>query len=266
MNTKLLLKLIVMLSILSSWQCQSFIRRSSVISHQLSSRAFSSTSISAFQSIKPNVIYTSDEQIIKKSKFVGLAKQAKTFNEAQLFINEVKEKLHPKARHWCYAFVGSDDSSSSPSSSNQQPHISSQRIQDDGEPSGTAGQPIYSAITQSNNLTNTVVVVVRYYGGIKLGAGGLIRAYGGAARAVLDDVDRIVIADTVILVVKLEATDAHCIYDIVHRVTDCEIIEGITDGDRKESIIVEVARDKEEMFRGKVMEGTSGRGEVIYNV
>ncbi|MFK8101744.1 MAG: YigZ family protein [Saprospiraceae bacterium] len=102
----------------------------------------------------------------RASKFLAYAYPVYTEEEWQAAIYEVK-KLHPKARHFCYAYrLGLD---------NQQ-----FRANDDGEPSGTAGRPILGQI-DSFGLTNVIVVVVRYFGGTKLGTSGLINAYRQAA-------------------------------------------------------------------------------------
>eukprot|EP00527_Entomoneis_sp_CCMP2396_P006449 CAMPEP_0198155384 /NCGR_PEP_ID=MMETSP1443-20131203/69106_1 /TAXON_ID=186043 /ORGANISM="Entomoneis sp., Strain CCMP2396" /LENGTH=301 /DNA_ID=CAMNT_0043822131 /DNA_START=102 /DNA_END=1008 /DNA_ORIENTATION=+ len=118
------------------------------------------------------------EHEVKKSRFIGYAKHVSVWNEASDFISEVKQ-LHPKARHWCYGFRvgggGGQETLGEPLN---------ERSSDDGEPAGTAGAPILGAI-QGEELTNVICIVVRYSGGIKLGAGGLIRAYGTSARQVL---------------------------------------------------------------------------------
>lgn len=108
------------------------------------------------------------EQVIKKSRFIGIAKHCTSWKDAQNIIKEVNDN-HPKSRHICFAFVSSG---------------SEERCSDDGEPTGTAGQPILGGI-KGEGLSDTLCMVVRYSGGIKLGAGGLIRAYGGTARLVL---------------------------------------------------------------------------------
>jgi len=107
---------------------------------------------------------------IKKSRFIGYAQHVECWDDAKGYIQEIKEE-HPKARHWCFGFRCGINPVN-------------ERSSDDGEPSGTAGQPILNAIS-GEGLSDTVCVVVRYFGGIKLGAGGLIRAYGAAAREVL---------------------------------------------------------------------------------
>lgn len=109
----------------------------------------------------------------KGSKFISYAFIVKSEKEANKFLNSVK-KLEKNARHFCYAYVISPDKSIIKSN-------------DDGEPSNTAGKPILGQIN-SNNLTNCLIVVVRYFGGIKLGITGLIRSYkNAAANAILNN-------------------------------------------------------------------------------
>jgi len=115
------------------------------------------------------------EEVIKKSRFIGLASHCTSWDEAQAILESVR-KDHPKSRHVCFGFV----SSSSPGNQG----VGTERCSDDGEPTGTAGVPILGAI-KGEGLSDTICVVVRYSGGIKLGAGGLIRAYGGTGRLVL---------------------------------------------------------------------------------
>ncbi|MFS0750790.1 YigZ family protein [Oceanobacillus sp. 1P07AA] len=104
-----------------------------------------------------------DEITIQKSRFIGHVKRVETEEDAQKFIQEIKKK-HYNATHNCSAYmIGEND------------HI--QKANDDGEPSGTAGVPILEVL-KKKGLKDTAVVVTRYFGGIKLGAGGLIRAYG----------------------------------------------------------------------------------------
>lgn len=108
------------------------------------------------------------EIVIKRSQFIGYAKPAETEEEAAAFIDEIKQK-HKQATHNCSAYiVGERDQH--------------QKASDDGEPSGTAGKPILEVI-KNKQLKNTVVVVTRYFGGILLGAGGLVRAYTDGAVA-----------------------------------------------------------------------------------
>jgi len=107
-------------------------------------------------------LYTAEE-IVKKSRFVGYATHCTSWDEAQTIL----DADHPKSRHICFGYMSGG----------------TERSSDNGEPSGTAGLPILNAV-KGENLSDTLCIVVRYFGGIKLGAGGLIRAYGGAARLV----------------------------------------------------------------------------------
>jgi uncharacterized YigZ family protein len=110
----------------------------------------------------------SAEIVIEKSRFIAYLSRAKTAEEAQAFLDRIRQQ-HREATHHCSAYVIG-------------PGGAQQKANDDGEPSGTAGRPILEVI-KKNGLTDTVAVVVRYFGGIKLGAGGLIRAYSQAAKA-----------------------------------------------------------------------------------
>lgn len=112
------------------------------------------------------------EYVIKKSKFIARAVHITTEEEAQAYLRDGK-KQYWDARHNCYAYqLGMN--------------FEKQKSSDDGEPSGTAGKPILEVL-KNKGITNTLIVVTRYFGGIKLGTGGLIRAYGTAAVAALDN-------------------------------------------------------------------------------
>ena len=112
------------------------------------------------------------ESLVKKSRFIARAARVENREQAMAFITAIKKDF-PDARHYCWAYVLGDPQASAGAAAN-----------DDGEPSGTAGRPILNVI-QHKGIGDVIVVVVRYFGGIKLGAGGLVRAYGGAAEAVL---------------------------------------------------------------------------------
>jgi len=108
----------------------------------------------------------------KNSKFFGTAFPVATEEEAKVHIEDLKKKHH-QASHWCYAWrIGKENHQF--------------RANDDGEPSNTAGMPIYGQIL-SFDVTNILIVVVRHYGGIKLGVGGLINAYKTAAQMALEN-------------------------------------------------------------------------------
>lgn len=108
-----------------------------------------------------------DEIIIEKSTFIGYAKPIKTEEEAIEFVNEIKKK-HKDATHNVWAYTIGEN-------------MNIQRYSDDGEPQGTAGIPTLEVI-KKEDLRDVVVVVTRYFGGIKLGAGGLVRAYTKGAK------------------------------------------------------------------------------------
>ncbi|MBM7577779.1 YigZ family protein [Jeotgalibacillus terrae] len=103
------------------------------------------------------------EIVIQKSRFITYTKRTETEEEAQAFIQEIKKK-HSSANHNCSAYMIGE-------------HDLIQKANDDGEPSGTAGVPMLEVL-KKQGLKDTTVVVTRYFGGIKLGGGGLIRAYG----------------------------------------------------------------------------------------
>uniref|UniRef100_A0AAU2VZC2 YigZ family protein n=1 Tax=Streptomyces sp. NBC_00008 TaxID=2903610 RepID=A0AAU2VZC2_9ACTN len=111
------------------------------------------------------------ETEINRSRFICALAPAATEQEAQDFVARVR-KEHPAASHNCFAYVIGADASV-------------QKASDDGEPGGTAGVPMLQMLTR-REMRYVVAVVTRYYGGVKLGAGGLIRAYGGVVGEALD--------------------------------------------------------------------------------
>ena len=129
------------------------------------------------------------ENVISKSRFIAYIKPVSTENEAKAFIDEIKIK-HKDANHNCSAYtVG--------------PEMNIQKANDDGEPSGTAGIPMLE-ILKKLEIHNVCVVVTRYFGGIKLGAGGLIRAYSGAVRDVIYDMGRVELREAIPVTVTLD--------------------------------------------------------------
>ena len=112
---------------------------------------------------------TSAEIVEKKSKFICNVFHVESIDEAEKYICEIKKKYHD-ARHNCYAYSIENEITKS---------------SDDGEPSGTAGVPILN-ILKGKNLSNIIVIVTRYFGGILLGTGGLVRAYSEATQKALD--------------------------------------------------------------------------------
>ncbi len=113
---------------------------------------------------------------IKKSRFIAIAAHVVSKAQAKAFLAEIKRD-YPDARHHCWAYVLGN------------PHsAASAAMSDDGEPGGTAGKPILNVI-QHKKIGDIMVVVVRYFGGIKLGAGGLTRAYSSATEKLLSQIE-----------------------------------------------------------------------------
>ena len=115
------------------------------------------------------------EIIIKKSRFIALIEHAPSPEVAHAFIQAIRQR-YPDAGHVCYAFIAGEPGCT--------PHVG---FSDDGEPNGTAGMPMLNVL-QHGEIGELVIAVVRYFGGIKLGTGGLARAYSSAVNAVLDEV------------------------------------------------------------------------------
>jgi len=161
------------------------------------------------------------EQNIKHSRFIGRCQRADTPGLAMEFLASVSE---PKANHNCFAYrIGGD-----------------YRFSDDGEPGGSAGRPILTAI-ESSELDHVVVVVIRYFGGIKLGVGGLVRAYRGAAAACLDAAQHIVIRPPVCLEIDLPLAVSGAALSMIHHLGATE--QDVTvSGDRYRSRLY-VSRD-----------------------
>lgn len=113
------------------------------------------------------------ETVIEKSRFIAAVKGVSSVEEAVEFVNG-KRKKYFDATHNCYAYIVGDKA----------------KFSDDGEPQGTAGLPIFECI-KNNGLDCVCVVVTRYFGGVKLGAGGLVRAYSGSCAEALKRCDRL---------------------------------------------------------------------------
>lgn len=128
------------------------------------------------------------EEEIKKSRFICFLKRVSNETEAKDYIAQIK-KEHYKANHSCSAMIIGDNSDT-------------KRSSDDGEPSGTAGIPMLSVL-EKQELTNLVAVVTRYFGGVKLGTGGLIRAYSGTVSKALTAVGLVEVKELLGLEIQL---------------------------------------------------------------
>jgi len=122
---------------------------------------------------------------IKKSLFIAAAHPVSSEEEAKEIIRRIREE-HPKSSHVVWAFVLGDENTQ---------HLG---MSDDGEPRGTAGKPALSTL-QYSGLTNILVTIVRYFGGTKLGTGGLVKAYTDSTKAVIDEIPRKRLVDETVL-------------------------------------------------------------------
>ena len=138
--------------------------------------------------------YAFDEFSEKRSRFIGYARPVQTEEEAVAHIYAVRAR-HRDASHNCYAYVLRDGNT--------------RRYSDDGEPKGTAGIPILETVLKEN-LTDVCVVATRYFGGVLLGAGGLVRAYGKTAKIA-------VVASGIIAMAKCAVVRVKCDYNMCNR-------------------------------------------------
>lgn len=189
--------------------------------------------------------YGEDEIIINKSKFIGYAKPVLNEEDALDFVEMIKSR-HRDATHNVYAYVLGENSNV-------------QRFSDDGEPSGTAGIPVLEVI-KKEELRDLVVVVTRYFGGIKLGGGGLIRAYTRGCKIALDSSQ---IVD-MILHTNLELKMEYTLYGKIENYLQKEnhIPEMV---DFKDKVIINIYVDNNnlESFKRELMNMTSGTMEIL---
>ncbi|MUI52641.1 YigZ family protein [Aliivibrio fischeri] len=166
------------------------------------------------------------EEEIKKSIFITYLARTSSVDDAKAFVTEIKAK-HSDARHNCWGFVAG------------RPEDSMKwGFSDDGEPSGTAGKPILAQLSGSG-IGEITAVVTRYYGGVRLGTGGLVKAYGGGVQQALKliETEEKRITDTVIL---------HCDYNLVSLVeTLLSQFEGIqVDAQYSDKVVMSVELEK----------------------
>lgn len=140
------------------------------------------------------------ENIIKKSKFISILER---FDNELLIEDRIiyYKNIYPDATHYCYAYIVNDKT----------------HYYDDGEPSKTAGYSIYN-ILNKNKLNNILCIVIRYYGGIKLGANGLIRAYSNAAKAFNDD-ELVDIVDGIKIIISFDYSNTKIIDNLIKNAT-----------------------------------------------
>ena len=187
--------------------------------------------------------YGEDEFIEKKSRFIGRAWLVETEEEALQKIQEMK-KQHYDATHNCWAYIIRDGA---------------MRFSDDGEPGGTAGNPMMQVL-QREQLYNVVCVVTRYFGGVLLGAGGLVRAYTKGAKIAIDAAGKSMKRVWTVLYIP-------CPYNFYERVKlETESFDAVirkTDFGAEVELEVLIARDKTEEFIAKLTDMTAGTVEVM---
>lgn len=192
------------------------------------------------------------QEEIKKSRFICHAKRVYSEEEARDFITAIK-KEHYKATHNCSAFIIGERSEI-------------KRTSDDGEPSSTAGVPMLG-ILENHNLTNVCVVVTRYFGGIKLGAGGLIRAYAGSVALAVKEIGIIEIKEQAGIAIQMSYAQyqeysnflkEHNLMELDTNFTDQVDTVIYVDKEEKENIKAALV----EFFNGKVTLTDQGLREV----
>lgn len=184
------------------------------------------------------------EKIIEKSRFIAFSAHVESEEEGRAFVAEIRSK-HSLATHVCYAFIADKTGNM-------------QRFSDDGEPQGTAGVPILEVL-KAKKLFETAVAVVRYFGGIKLGAGGLVRAYSSSAAENLDgaDIRLLEMCSEYVITVDYTGIDGAQKYLSSHT---CTLLS--TDYGEKVAFKIAVRKAEGESFIGGLIDYMQGR--VVY--
>jgi uncharacterized YigZ family protein len=183
------------------------------------------------------------EQEINKSLFISYLKKVTTVDEAKAYINEIK-KMHPAATHHVSVYVVGKNGEIG-------------HTTDDKEPSGTAGLPILE-VFKKNEVTNFVIIVVRYFGGIKLGAGGLIRAYSSSASLALNKTKLIEIITMESLKISFTYSHLKLIEQII---ANYQIIK--KDFSHNVTYVIEVPQTEKQEIIKKLINVTNN--QIIYN-
>ncbi len=185
------------------------------------------------------------EREIKKSRFIGIAVPVSSAEEVERELQKLRDEFRD-ATHHCWAYVlGNPDAAPS------------MRFDDAGEPAGTAGKPILNVLTR-RKVGDALVVVVRYFGGVKLGAGGLVRAYSGTASGALEQADLVVVTPRSPLRVRLDYGDEQAARRVLTRL-GLEVLSA----DYGEVVVLGVLATREEsaFVVTEISAATSGRAE-----
>ena len=184
------------------------------------------------------------EKIIERSRFLTFSAHVESEEEARAFIAEIRSK-HSLATHVCYAFIADKLGNL-------------QRFSDDGEPQGTAGVPILEVL-KAKKLFETAVAVVRYFGGIKLGAGGLVRAYSSSASENLDGADIRVLEVCVECKIEVDYTGIDSVQKYLSTHT-CSLLS--TDYGAAVRFLVAVKKAEVDVFCNELIDYMQGRVKI----
>lgn len=164
----------------------------------------------------------------KGSKFIGFCFPVSGDEDIKLILKKVREQ-HPKATHHCYAYRTGINGENF-------------RANDDGEPNGSAGLPIYNQIL-SQNITNILVIVVRYYGGTKLGVSGLVKAYKESAKTTIESTEIITKELETDIEINFKFSQQNQIFTLLHKF-DGKILDFLANEDCKVSARIKFSQKK----------------------
>ena len=184
-----------------------------------------------------------DDFFERKSQFIGYIAPVSSEEEALAFLAEIRAK-HRDARHNCFAYILQNGV---------------KRASDDGKPQGTAGVPIMEVV-EREGLTDVIVVVTRYFGGILLGAGGLVRAYAHAAKLAVDAAQRKVMSPAVLVEMQMDYNQYGRINNVLSKYT--AIVQDTTFTDMVTMRILFIERDVD-AFRSELTEMTAATVEAV---
>ncbi|MCR5633602.1 MAG: YigZ family protein [Eubacterium sp.] len=184
------------------------------------------------------------EVIIKKSRFLGIAANIDSEEEARELLNAIR-KEHYSARHVCYAYSIGDNNPSL-------------KFSDDGEPGGTAGRPILDVVTNSG-VSNIIIIVVRYFGGVLLGTGGLVRAYTESAQEAVKAAEKTTVWVTETFDITLDYGDFERVKSLIEKIEGASLEVAYTD---KVVISATVPEKECDRLKQEIIEVTAGRATI----
>ncbi len=194
----------------------------------------------SYLSVKNNI--TVNETVIEKSRFICTLKKVDGEDDAKAFVSQIKSK-YPDATHNCYAYIADEGGF----------YI---KFSDDGEPQGTAGLPMLETL-KAKNLKKVAVVVTRYFGGIKLGTGGLARAYSDSVKRAVE----IAGISKNVLSAVLKTTVSYSLYPKILKLIECE--KAVKKGESYLNDGVEITfiapLDKKDIIIEKITDYSSGK-------